>query len=40
MSIPAIVLGGAGDDDLKSQNGNSILVGGDGDDKLKGGERP
>ncbi len=36
VSIAAIVLGGAGNDNLRSEDGNSILVGGDGDDHLTG----
>lgn len=36
VSIAAIVLGGAGNDNLRSEDGNSILVGGDGDDQLTG----
>ncbi|WP_406694298.1 PKD domain-containing protein [Singulisphaera sp. Ch08] len=36
QTIAAIVLGGAGNDNLRSEDGNSILVGGDGIDKLTG----
>ncbi|WP_422923846.1 PKD domain-containing protein [Singulisphaera sp. PoT] len=36
-SVPAIVLGGDGNDDLRSGIGNSILVGGAGNDRLNAG---
>jgi Ca2+-binding RTX toxin-like protein len=37
IALPAVIDGGAGNDEIKGGNGNSVLIGGTGDDSLVGG---